>query len=145
LLSRVWCCHRQVVTKLHQLLKPFMLRRMKADVEIFLPRKQEILLYAPMSEEQLKINKQLLDGTLGVSCFLGRGLCWWCVESFLSVLQGALQLAIWGQWKPLPSKLLYGFELTLPPALAPMHQLVSVQSVNPSLPAGFNAYTPTTS
>lgn len=48
-----------------------MLRRMKADVEIFLPRKQEILLYAPMSEEQLKINKQLLDGTLGVS--LGGG------------------------------------------------------------------------
>lgn len=57
----------QVVSKLHQLLKPFMLRRMKADVEIFLPRKQEILLYAPMSEEQQKINKQLLDKTLGVS------------------------------------------------------------------------------
>jgi ATP-dependent DNA helicase len=56
-----------VVTKLHRLLKPFMLRRMKADVEIFLPRKQEILLYAPMSEEQQKINKQLLEGTLGVS------------------------------------------------------------------------------
>lgn len=57
----------QVVTKLHRLLKPFMLRRMKADVEICLPRKQEILLYAPMTEEQQKINKQLLDKTLGVS------------------------------------------------------------------------------
>jgi SNF2 family DNA or RNA helicase len=55
-----------VVTKLHSLLKPFMLRRMKADVEICLPRKQEILLYAPMSEEQQKINKQLLDRTLQV-------------------------------------------------------------------------------
>jgi SNF2 family DNA or RNA helicase len=54
------------VTKLHSLLKPFMLRRMKADVEICLPRKQEILLYAPMSEEQQKINKQLLDRTLQV-------------------------------------------------------------------------------
>lgn len=60
------CSHVQVVTKLHRLLKPFMLRRMKADVEICLPRKQEILLYAPMSEEQQKINKQLLEGTLGV-------------------------------------------------------------------------------
>eukprot|EP00879_Flechtneria_rotunda_P033188 GHRR01036733.1.p2 GENE.GHRR01036733.1~~GHRR01036733.1.p2 ORF type:complete len:112 (+),score=24.31 GHRR01036733.1:339-674(+) len=56
----------QVVSKLHNLLKPFMLRRLKADVEIALPRKQEMLLYAPMSEEQKKINQQLLDKTLGV-------------------------------------------------------------------------------
>lgn len=47
---------------------------MKADVEICLPRKQEILLYAPMSEEQQKINKQLLEGTLGVSA--RPGLLW---------------------------------------------------------------------
>jgi ATP-dependent DNA helicase len=57
----------QVVTKLHSLLKPFMLRRLKADVEIALPKKQEILLYAPMSEEQQKINTDLLENTLGVS------------------------------------------------------------------------------
>jgi hypothetical protein len=71
----------QVVTKLHRLLKPFMLRRMKADVEICLPRKQEILLYAPMTEEQQKINRQLLDKTLGVSLrslvlFSGRRVLW---------------------------------------------------------------------
>lgn len=56
----------QVVSKLHNLLKPFMLRRLKADVEISLPRKQEVLLYAPMSDEQQKINSQLLEKTLGV-------------------------------------------------------------------------------
>jgi hypothetical protein len=57
----------QVVSKLHNLLKPFMLRRLKADVEICLPRKQEVLLYAPMSEQQQTINSQLLEKTLGVS------------------------------------------------------------------------------
>ncbi|WIA19523.1 hypothetical protein OEZ85_004132 [Tetradesmus obliquus] len=54
-----------VVSKLHSLLKPFMLRRLKADVEICLPRKQEVLLYAPMSEQQHTINSQLLEKTLG--------------------------------------------------------------------------------
>lgn len=74
----------QVVSKLHNLLKPFMLRRLKADVEICLPRKQEVLLYAPMSEQQQTINSQLLEKTLGVrrqSCcstllLLGVVLCW---------------------------------------------------------------------
>ena len=39
---------------------------LKADVEICLPRKQEVLLYAPMSSEQQTINSQLLEKTLGV-------------------------------------------------------------------------------
>jgi SNF2 family DNA or RNA helicase len=67
----------QVVSKLHNLLKPFMLRRLKADVEICLPRKQEVLLYAPMSEQQQTINSQLLEKTLGVrGPRLAMGLCW---------------------------------------------------------------------
>eukprot|EP00877_Chromochloris_zofingiensis_P014670 jgi/Chrzof1/9457/Cz04g03240.t1 len=53
-----------VITKLHGILKPFLLRRIKADVEIDLPRKQEVLLYAPMTEQQKTINQQLLDKTL---------------------------------------------------------------------------------
>lgn len=57
----------QVITKLHGILKPFLLRRIKADVEIDLPRKQEVLLYAPMTEQQKTINQQLLDKTLMVS------------------------------------------------------------------------------
>lgn len=93
------------MTKLHQLLKPFMLRRMKADVEIFLPRKQEILLYAPMSEEQLKINKQLLDGTLGVSTEGGGHLCCWCVGAYCLGYQVHLGWQFWRQAQP------YSFQL----------------------------------
>jgi hypothetical protein len=41
-----------VVKKLHSILKPFLLRRIKSDVETNLPRKKEIVLYASMSETQ---------------------------------------------------------------------------------------------
>ncbi|KIY95169.1 helicase, lymphoid-specific [Monoraphidium neglectum] len=53
-----------VVDKLHSLLKPFLLRRIKADVEIALPRKQELLLYAPMTALQKQLNQQLLERSL---------------------------------------------------------------------------------
>jgi ATP-dependent DNA helicase len=56
----------QVIAKLHDLLRPFLLRRLKADVEIALPRKQEVVLYAPMSDLQKTLNQQLLDKSLRV-------------------------------------------------------------------------------
>jgi SNF2 family DNA or RNA helicase len=56
-----------VVSKIHGILKPFLLRRLKTDVEISLPRKMEVLLYAPMSEDQRRINTQLREKTLLVS------------------------------------------------------------------------------
>ena len=56
----------KVIGKLHGILKPFVLRRVKADVAIDLPRKQEVVLYAQMTEEQKRLNQGLLQGTLAV-------------------------------------------------------------------------------
>ena len=56
----------KVVSKLHQILKPFLLRRVKTDVETSLPGKMEVILYAGMSERQKELNQQLLDKTLNV-------------------------------------------------------------------------------
>ncbi len=56
----------QVVTKLHNILKPFLLRRVKTDVETALPGKMEVILYAPMAPAQKKLNDQLLKRTLEV-------------------------------------------------------------------------------
>ena len=56
--------HNRVVSKLHNILKPFVLRRVKADVETSLPNKKEIILYADMSPLQKKVNQQLVDKTL---------------------------------------------------------------------------------
>jgi len=45
--------HRErVVSKLHEVLRPFLLRRMKRDVKIDLPEKKELVVYAHMSEIQ---------------------------------------------------------------------------------------------
>ena len=53
-----------MVSKLHDILKPFLLRRVKADVETSLPPKREIVLYAPLTATQLEIEKKLVDKTL---------------------------------------------------------------------------------
>ena len=54
----------KVISKLHEILKPFLLRRVKTDVETSLPGKMEIILYAHMSAKQKEINQQLRDKTL---------------------------------------------------------------------------------
>ncbi|KAK7307542.1 hypothetical protein VNO77_40710 [Canavalia gladiata] len=55
----------QVVAKLHAILRPFLLRRMKSDVEITLPRKKEIIIYASMTEHQKNLQDHLVNATLG--------------------------------------------------------------------------------
>ncbi|XP_010680797.2 ATP-dependent DNA helicase DDM1 [Beta vulgaris subsp. vulgaris] len=54
----------QVVAKLHAILRPFLLRRMKSDVELMLPRKKEIILYATMTEHQKNFQDHLINRTL---------------------------------------------------------------------------------
>eukprot|EP01117_Protostelium_nocturnum_P004545 TRINITY_DN1641_c0_g1_i3.p1 TRINITY_DN1641_c0_g1~~TRINITY_DN1641_c0_g1_i3.p1 ORF type:complete len:1025 (-),score=451.02 TRINITY_DN1641_c0_g1_i3:67-3141(-) len=46
--------------ELHQVLKPFLLRRMKSDVLLDLPSKKEMILYTPMTEMQKKYYKFIL-------------------------------------------------------------------------------------
>ncbi|KAK4426829.1 ATP-dependent DNA helicase DDM1 [Sesamum alatum] len=54
----------QVVAKLHAILRPFLLRRMKADVEQLLPRKKEIILYASLTPHQKNFQEHLINATL---------------------------------------------------------------------------------
>ncbi|XP_022136852.1 ATP-dependent DNA helicase DDM1 [Momordica charantia] len=54
----------QVVAKLHAILRPFLLRRMKSDVEIMLPRKKEIIIYASLTEYQKNFQDHLVNKTL---------------------------------------------------------------------------------
>lgn len=50
-----------IVGSLHALLKPFLLRRVKTDVETSLPPKKEYILYAPLSQTQKDLYGALLD------------------------------------------------------------------------------------
>ena len=51
-----------LVGMLHAILKPFLLRRVKADVEKTLPKKREYVLYAPMTPMQRELYQAILDG-----------------------------------------------------------------------------------
>lgn len=53
-----------MVAKLHAILRPFLLRRMKSDVEHMLPRKKEIILYASMTDHQKHFQDLLINKTL---------------------------------------------------------------------------------
>lgn len=51
---------KQMIGQLHKILRPFMLRRLKADVEKSLPPKKETLLFVGMSAMQKALYKSLL-------------------------------------------------------------------------------------
>ncbi|KAH8698476.1 putative SNF2 family helicase/ATPase PasG [Talaromyces proteolyticus] len=54
---------RNLVTTMHSILKPFLLRRVKTDVETDLPKKREYILYAPLTPEQKELYREILNGT----------------------------------------------------------------------------------
>jgi ATP-dependent DNA helicase len=54
----------QIVTKLHDILRPFLLRRLKTDVELELPKKQEKLVFTGLSKLQTKYYKAVLEKNL---------------------------------------------------------------------------------
>ena len=54
---------RRLVSTMHAILKPFLLRRVKTDVETSLPKKREYILYAPLTTEQKELYREILSGT----------------------------------------------------------------------------------
>ncbi|KAH7325155.1 P-loop containing nucleoside triphosphate hydrolase protein [Rhizoctonia solani] len=57
-----------IVSQLHAILKPFLLRRLKVDVVTDLPPKKEYVLYAPLTTEQKDLYQATLDK--GVHAYL---------------------------------------------------------------------------
>ncbi|KAJ9608245.1 putative ATPase [Cladophialophora chaetospira] len=52
-----------LVSTMHAILKPFLLRRVKTDVESSLPKKREYILYAPLTSEQKDLYREILAGS----------------------------------------------------------------------------------
>jgi len=53
----------KVITHLHTVLRPFLLRRVKTDVEESLPKKKEYLVYAPLTPYQRTLYQAALTGS----------------------------------------------------------------------------------
>lgn len=54
----------KTVASLHAILKPFLLRRVKSDVETHLPKKREYILYAPLSVEQKELYRNIKENNI---------------------------------------------------------------------------------
>ena len=54
---------RNLVSTMHAILKPFLLRRIKTDVESSLPKKREYILYAPLTPEQKDLYREIINGS----------------------------------------------------------------------------------
>ena len=54
---------RNLVSSMHAILKPFLLRRIKTDVESSLPKKREYILYAPLTAEQKDLYREVIAGS----------------------------------------------------------------------------------
>ena len=52
---------KRTIASLHAILKPFLLRRVKNDVETNLPKKREYILYAPLTPVQKEIYRRIKD------------------------------------------------------------------------------------
>lgn len=53
-----------MIAQLHSILKPFILRRLKADVEYNLPPKKEYILNAPITEHQKGVYEAVVTGAI---------------------------------------------------------------------------------
>ena len=53
---------KAIIPKMHFILQPYMLRRLKKDVLGDIPKKREYVLYAPMTVEQEKLYKDFKEG-----------------------------------------------------------------------------------
>lgn len=63
--------HKQdLIKKIHLVLQPLLLRRIKADVEHMLPKKREYVLYAPMTNQQTEMYKVMSDKNADARKFL---------------------------------------------------------------------------
>lgn len=63
----------RVIHSLHAILRPFLLRRLKADVEANLPPKKEYVLYAPLSQRQHEVYDAIVQGGLRALLLQERG------------------------------------------------------------------------
>jgi ATP-dependent DNA helicase len=54
----------KVIENLHNILKPFLLRRVKSEVEVEIPDKKEFVVYCPMTKKQVDLYRATVSGLL---------------------------------------------------------------------------------
>ncbi|RFU35624.1 hypothetical protein B7463_g710, partial [Scytalidium lignicola] len=87
---------QDLVKKIHLILQPLLLRRIKADVEHMLPKKREYILFAPMTKEQIDLYNIINDKAIDTRKYLEDKVA----EKLTSYAQNKKELATSGPGKP---------------------------------------------
>ena len=56
---------KNILQTLHKILTPFLLRRVKADVDLKIPPKKEVIVYCPLTPKQKELYKAVVEKTIG--------------------------------------------------------------------------------
>ena len=56
---------KNILQTLHKILTPFLLRRVKADVDLKIPPKKEVIVYCPLTPKQRELYKAVVEKTIG--------------------------------------------------------------------------------
>ena len=56
--------NESILSTLHQILTPFLLRRVKSDVDLEIPPKKEVLVYCPLTARQKELYRAIVEKTL---------------------------------------------------------------------------------
>ena len=56
--------NESILSTLHQILTPFLLRRVKSDVDLEIPPKKEVLVYCPLTGRQRELYRAIVEKTL---------------------------------------------------------------------------------
>merc|ERR1719219_2630038 len=56
---------KNILQTLHKILTPFLLRRVKADVDLKIPPKKEVIVYCPLTPRQRELYKAVVEKTIG--------------------------------------------------------------------------------
>lgn len=75
---------QDLVKKMHLILQPLLLRRVKSDVAAYLPKKREYVLFAPMTKEQTDLYNVLTDKDVDSRQFLENKVVTKITESYHS-------------------------------------------------------------
>ena len=76
---------RQCSILLRDLLRPYLLRRLKADVKIDMPEKSEKVLFCHLTDEQRVVYEEYLEGDFVASVLAGRANAFAALTSVLKV------------------------------------------------------------
>lgn len=62
--------NQELIKKIHLILQPLLLRRVKQDVAAYLPRKREYVLFSPMTKEQTDLYNAITNGETDTRAYL---------------------------------------------------------------------------